>query len=149
MYNVSIPDISREELLARYAHIKPIVEIEGKKYFLRDFTEKELASVSCFRDIEALKKEPVGEEFFLADFQCDITCIHTYEFPQIFEPKIAEILAQIPDSEVPYVDAFEVLEPHRVAEESRKNQAIFDHGFHVSKVRLYTSRKNLKIIYAP
>ena len=40
MYNVSIPEISKEELRARYKRIKPIVEIEGKKYFLRDFTEE-------------------------------------------------------------------------------------------------------------
>ena len=31
MYNVSIPEISREELLARYEHIKPIVDIGGTK----------------------------------------------------------------------------------------------------------------------
>ena len=46
MYNVSIPEISRKELVARYERIKPIVEIEGKKYFLREFTEDDLISKS-------------------------------------------------------------------------------------------------------
>ena len=55
MYNVSIPEISKEELVARYERIKPVVKYDQKKYFLTDFTEEELKYLVKFKTIKHRK----------------------------------------------------------------------------------------------
>ena len=62
-----------------------------------------------------------------------------------FKPSIAEVLAQIPDGQVDFVDAFEIIEFPQVDNELIRNKIVFDNGYHISKVRLYTSRKNPKV----
>ena len=62
MYNVSIPDISDEELLRRYQKIKPIVEVECVKYFLREFSKEELKNQSYINEVE---KNIVKNDYFL------------------------------------------------------------------------------------
>ena len=145
MYNVSIPEISREELLARYKRIKPIVEISGTKHFLRDYTEEELTGESYLWNLEANKREPVDTELYVAQEDWDFECIHTYGYYGFFKPSIAEVLAQIPEHEVPFVDAFEIVEYPKSSADFSKNKIVFDNGFHISKVRLYTSYNNPKV----
>lgn len=142
MYNVSIPKISKEELLERYKRIKPIVEIEGKKYFLREFTESELTGISYIWNCNENKKEPVDMSLYVTRPEEIFECIHKYGMPCFFKPSIAEVLAQIPESEIRYVDAFEIIEYPMTASDFEKNKIVFDNGFHISKVQLYTSRKN-------
>ena len=142
MYKVSIPDISKEELLARYKRIKPIVEIDGKKYFLREFTEKELTDVSYIWNAAEDKRELVDMSQYVPRLECDFECIHEYGHYALFKPSIAEVLAQIPERELKYVDAFEIIESPKTSEDFNKNKIVFDNGFHISKVRLYTSKYN-------
>lgn len=142
MYNVSIPEISKKELLARYKRIKPIVEIEGKKYFLREFTESELTDISYIWNKHEDKREEVNMDLYIPCVMKDFECIHTYGYPGLFKPSIAEVLAQIPQHEVQFIDAFEIVEFPSTASDFAKNQIVFDNGFHISKVRLYTSQNN-------
>ena len=143
MYNVSIPEISREELLKRYQKIKPIVEMNGVKYHLREFTEEELTNISYIAEVKKDITESVNMEEFIPRKKCDFECIHKYGNPMFFKPSIAEVLAQIPDWKVKFVDAFEIIEfPQVLDNELRKNKVVFDNGYHISMVRLYTSKKN-------
>lgn len=144
MYNVSIPEISKEELLARYKRIKPIVEIEGKKYFLREFKESELTGISYIWNKNEDKREAVDMDLFVPCVMKDFECIHAYGYPGLFKPSIAEVLAQIPEFDVPFIDAFEIIKSP-TASDFAKNQIVFNNGFHISKVRLYTSRDNPKV----
>lgn len=145
MYNVSIPEISKEELLARYERIKPIVEIGGVKYFLRDFTEKELTEISYIYDKEKDKREKVDMDLYVAQEDLDFECIHKYGYPGFFKPSIAEVLAQIPEDEIPFVDAFEIINEPKTSDDFHKNKIVFNSGFHISIVRLYVSRNNPKM----
>jgi len=145
MYNVSIPEISREELLARYERIKPIVEIGEDKYFLRDFTEEELTGKSYIWYKEKDKSEKVDMELYVAREDLDFECIHKYGYPGLFKPSIAEVLAQIPEDEIPFVDAFEIINEPKTSDDFYKNKIVFDSGFHISTVRLYVSRTNPKV----
>ena len=145
MYKVSIPDISKEELLARYKRIKPIVEIEGKKYFLREFTEEELSGISYIWDVAKDKRELVNMNEYAPRWCRDFECIHKYGYHGLFKPSIAEVLAQIPELDLDYVDAFEIIEWPKTAEDFSKNKIVFDNGFHISKVRLYTKRSNPEV----
>ena len=141
MYNVSIPAISKEELLARYKQIKPIVEMDGKKYFLREFTEEELITKSYIATLQEDKRELVDMSLYEPWVQMDFECIHSYGYPGCFKPNIAEVLAQIEEMDVKYVDAFEIIE-YPTLNSSAKNKIVFDQGYHISKVRLYASRNN-------
>ena len=145
MYKVSIPEISREELLARYNRIKPIVEIGGTKYFLRNFTEEELTGISYLWDKVEDKRTPVDMSLYVPKPNRDFECIHKYGYYGLFKPSIAEVLAQIPELDLPFIDAFEIIEEPRTTEDFYKNKIVFENGFHISKVRLYVSRNNPKV----
>ena len=145
MYNVSIPDISDEELLRRYQKIKPIVEVGGVKYFLREFSKNELKNQSYINEVEKDIVKKVNMRLFVPCIGQDFECIHKYGHPMFFKPSIAEVLAQIPDGQVDFVDAFEIIEFPQVDNELIRNKIVFDNGYHISMVRLYTSRKNPKV----
>ncbi len=145
MYNVSIPDISDEELLRRYQKIKPIVEVGGVKYFLREFSKKELKNQSYINEVEKDIVKKVNMRLFVPCIGQDFECIHKYGHPMFFKPSIAEVLAQIPEGQVDFVDAFEIIEFPQVDNELIINKIVFDNGYHISMVRLYTSRKNPKV----
>ena len=142
MYIVSIPEISDEELNERYQNIRPIIEYNGKKYHLRDFTEKELRKLSYVYDTALNITDPVDMSLFVTRPDLEFECIHTFGYYGFFKPTIAEVLAQIPESVIPYVDAFEIIRTPSCWEDFVKNKIIFDNGYHVSTVRLYTSRNN-------
>lgn len=137
MYNISIPEISREELLARYERIKPIVKIEEKKYFLRKFNEEELTGISYLYKKEENKGELVDITKYSPMPQYDFECIHKYGHPILFKPSIAEVLAQIPNLVLEDVCAFEIIEEPETEDDLCKNKNAFANGFHTSKIRLY------------
>lgn len=148
MYKVSIPEISKEELMARYKRIKPIVEIDGKKHFIRKYTEEELTNNSYIWNADTDKREHVDMNLYYPMTEWDFECIHGYGYPGFFKPSIAEVLAQIPEMNVPFVDAFEIIEYPKTAADFSKNKIVFDNGFHISKVRLYIRKDNPKVHFS-
>lgn len=139
MYIVKIPKITDEELLKRYAKIKPIVDIGGKKYFLREFTLKELRSFSYIWKKDEDKTQEVNMEEYVSIGE-DFECLHTYGYYGLFKPSIAEVLSQIKDIDVELVDAFEIIKSPETMEDFGKNINAFNQGFHSSIVRLYNKR---------
>lgn len=139
MYKVSIPKISKEELLARYQRIKPIVDIDGIKYFIREFKEDELRKISYLWNKDEDKREVVDMDQYVQTGE-DFECIHAYGYYALFKPSIEEVLAQIPKSYIDYVDAFEIIDYPRTSKDFNKNRIVFDNGFHISTVRLYRKR---------
>jgi len=139
MYNVSIPEITDEELRTRYERIKPIVEIEGKKYLLRNFAD--LRNVSYIWNVHQDKREEINIDEYIALEEHDFECIHEYGYYGFFKPSIAEVLAQIPSDLANIVDLFEIIEKPEIAEDFSKNKIIFENGYHISKVRLYVKKK--------
>lgn len=137
MYNVSIPKITDEELLKRYEKIKPIVTIGEEKYFLRDFTLKELRGRSYIGDVDNDKTVPVDMDRYVVIEDGDFECLHTYGYYGFFKPSIAEVLAQIKELDIGIVDAFEIIDSPKTASDFYKNKNAFDQGYHTSTVRLY------------
>lgn len=137
MYKISIPEISKEDLLARYDQIKPVVKYDQKKYFLTDFTKEELTKCSYLWMI----KERLGEELDITKYspmpEYDFECIHKYGAPNFFKPSIAEVLAQISDSVIDEVCGFEIVQKPESEVDLYRNKIAFDNGFHTSIVRLY------------
>ena len=137
MYHVSIPKISKEDLMSRYQRIKPIVEINGIKYFMRDFTEQELTGISYIGNVNEDKREAVDMNKYKPLTDLDFECLHKYGYYGIFKPSIAEVLAQIEERYLDSVCAFEIIESPSTAKDINRNEIIFNNGFHISKVRLY------------
>ena len=146
MYNVSIPEISKEEIVERYKKIKPVIQVGKVKYFLREFAEEELFNKMFICDFEKRKAGKVKAEEFIPCKE-EFECIHKYVSPMVFKPSIAEVLAQIPESQVNFVDAFEIIDYPAYGEEFVQNKVVFDNGYHISLVRLYTSRDNPKVCF--
>lgn len=138
MKNMSIPEISHEELVARYQKIKPIVEIDNEKYFLREFPVEKLSKLIYTWSIFEDGIKPVNLNTYIPIENSDFECLHTYEYPKYFSPTIAEVLAQIPEKYLSIASAFEMIDSPKTAEDFAKHQKELDNGFHVSTIRLYS-----------
>lgn len=140
MFEVSIPEISDEEMLKRYQKIKPVVTVDGKLYYLRDFTLDEIRGISYLWEIEKNLGKEVGENELDVWENHDFSCIHGYGYYGFFKPSIGEVLSQIEEFEVPFIKAFEIIRSPQTAEDFYENSLthiILDKGYHVSTVRLY------------
>lgn len=122
MPDISIPEITDEELQKRYESIKPVVMVKGNWYYLRkQIDEDEL------------------EEWKGKDFRY----LHTFGHPLLFKPSIAEVLAQIKECDIPKVKAFEIIEyPHNISnvEQDSFSLVALKAGYYVSVVRLYKEK---------
>ncbi len=138
MKKISIPIISDEELMRRYLKIKPVADVHGTKYWLRDYSLKEMKDTSYFWTIIPDKREPVGEQLS-NHTHYDFECFHRCGFPGFFKPSIAEVLAQIPEDIFEHysIDAFEIIQRPTCADDLNRYKDATKQGFHVSTVRLY------------
>ena len=103
MYIVKIPELKEGELMKRYQKVKPIVEVEGKKHFLRDLTEKELINLPYTLEVSKILADTVNMEEYIPivkTLKCICKCT---EGERYFTPKVQEILAQIPEHTLPFV----------------------------------------------
>lgn len=145
MFNVSIPKISDEEMKERYEQIKPVVTVDGKLHYLREFTFEELTGINYLWDLDKNVREEVGEGELEVLEGRDFVCLHRYGYYEgCLRPCIGDVLSQIEEYDLPFVKAFEVIESPETAEDFYKNgftSIAFDNGYHVSTVRLYREKK--------
>lgn len=62
MFKMSIPKISDEEMMKRYEHIKPVITVNGKLHYFREYTLEELSNISYLFNHEKDVREEVGED---------------------------------------------------------------------------------------
>lgn len=144
MFEVSIPKISDEEMKKRYAQIKPVITVNGKLHYFREFTFDELSSISYLSNCDKDVREEVGENELEILEGRDFVCLHSYDYYGFFKPSIGEVLAQIKECDLPFVKAFEIIEQPKTAADFYKDSfthIAFDTGYHVSIVRLYGEKK--------
>ena len=144
MFNVSIPKISDEEMQKRYEHIKPVITVNGKLHYFREFTLKELSDISYLWDSNEDVREEVGENDLEILEGRDFVCLHAYGYPGFFKPSIGEVLSQIKERDVSLIKAFEIIESPKTADDFHKDSftsIAFDNGYHVSTVRLYGEKR--------
>lgn len=147
MFNVSIPKISNEELEKRYEQIKPVVTVDGKLHYFREFTSKELRNRSYLWDSDEDVREEVGENELEILEGRDFVCLHAYGYYGLFKPSIGEVLSQIKEQDVPFIKAFEIIQYPVTASDFYKDSftsIAFNNGYHVSTVRLYKEKDNTK-----
>lgn len=138
MKELSIPVISDEELMRRYLKIKPVTNVNGKKYWLRNYSIDEMRNASFLPKRIADISTPVGEALS-NHTHYDFHCLHTFGYPGFFKPSVAEVLAQIPQDvyEQYVIDAFEIIDIPTSVDDLNKFWNATKQGFHVSVVRLY------------
>ena len=138
MKQLSIPQITDEELMRRYLKIKPIAEVGDGKYWLKDYSIDEMRNTSYFWSLFPDKREPVGEKLYYHDYH-EFECLHSFGFHGFFKPSVAEVLAQIPEDCLKHftIDAFEIIGKPTGSDDLNKYREALEQGFHVSVVRLY------------
>lgn len=144
MFKMSIPKISKEEMKKRYEQIKPVITVNGKLHYLREFTIEELSGISYLWNCDEDVREEVKENELEVLEGRDFVCLHSYGYYGLFKPSIDEVLSQIKEYDIPLINAFEIIESPKTAADFCKDSftsIAFDNGYHVSTVRLYTKKK--------
>lgn len=143
MFKVSIPKISEEEMRKRYKQIRPVIKVNGKLHYFREYTFEEISSMSFFWNSNIDVLEEVCEDELEVLEDRDFFCLHDYWNPIFFQPNISEVLAQIKEDILPLVKAFEIIKSPRTSSDFYKDSfttIAFDNGYHVSTVRLYKAK---------
>lgn len=143
MFEVSIPKISDEEIKERYKQIKPVITVNGKLHYFREFSFEEISGKNYLWNKDEDVRDEVGEnELEVLDGK-DFVCLHNYGCSEFFKPHICEVLSQINAHVLPFVKAFEIIESPKTANDFYKDSftsIAFDNGYHVSTVRLYREK---------
>jgi hypothetical protein len=71
----------------------------------------------------------------------DITTYHTWGYYGFFKPSIAEIIAQIPESLLSDVIAFEIVDYPKDADDLNRQWDIVNEGYHQAITRLYARKR--------
>ena len=140
MFKVSIPEITDEELARRYKQIKPIIKVNGRWHYLKEYSIKELKISSYIWNIENDIREIVEPETLEALPGKDFSCLHKLGDCGFFYPTVGEVLAQIKRGDVKLVKAFEIIKAPKDkinVERDRLEVIALKNGYHVSTVRLY------------
>ena len=146
MFKVSIPEISDEEIIKRYEHIKPVIRKKGKLYYLREFTLSEIKDESYLKNSDENLREEVGKDELVVFKDNDFACLHSYGCCKFFMPSIGEILAQIDGTYIPSLKAFEIIKYPKTESDFYKDSfsyIAFKNGYHVSTVRLYFEKSKI------
>lgn len=144
MFEVSIPKISDEEMMKRYKQIKPVITVNGKLHYFREFTLEELSGISYLWNRHEDVREEVGEDELEVLEGRDFVCLHSYRYYGFFKPSVGEVLFQIKEYDLPFIKAFEIIESPQTAADFHKDSftsIAFDNGYHVSTVRLYGEKR--------
>ena len=144
MFEVSIPKISDEEMMKRYKQIKPVITVNGKLHYFREYTLEELSNMSYFFNRHEDVREEVGEDELEVLEGRDFVCLHSYGYYGLFKPSVGEVLSQIKEYDLPFIKAFEIIESPQTSADFHKDSftsIAFDNGYHVSTVRLYGKKR--------
>lgn len=138
-HRIILPEISDDELLARYRRIKPIVNEEELYYYLKIFNLDQIRDMSYLWSAHEDKRELVDMASFktIAEF----SCYHSYGYYGLFKPSIAEVLQQFPDDVLSEANAFYMFEKPSTMHDLNEQWDIVDAGCQRSKVRALVLKK--------
>lgn len=88
MFKVSIPKISDEEMKKRYEQIKPVITVNGKLHYFREYTLEELSNMSYFFNRDEDVREEVGEDELEVLEGRDFVCLHGWAYYGLFSSRV-------------------------------------------------------------
>ena len=129
---LEIPTISRERVISLVETIHPVVNENGKLWYIAPADPWRIAFTwSPKLRNEATDLEPITT----------ITTLHSWAFYGFFKPSIAEVMAFLPDNAVEIgIVAFSVDGPETV-DDLGKHQDALEAGFHVAETTLYRRKQ--------
>ena len=137
---LTVPKLEDEELLRRYNRVKPVVEHNGKKYFIREYDLEDLKNRSFIWFLDEDLEEEVNSGMLVPIAHADMHCLH--DSSEItFRPTVGEVLAQIPRQTISKADAFEIVQfPDNTGKKPLSGFEAIAHenGYMLSVVRFYT-----------
>lgn len=124
------PQISDERILELYNKIKPLVNVNNRKFLIREFVLNEIKQTAYLEKIKENITECINDNELepIKDF----SCYHTISSNGNFRPTIGQILSQIPYSLVKQSSVFEIVEAPKIVTDINETEK-----YHMSKVRLY------------
>lgn len=128
---IGIPEISDEELNRRLKRIKPVVEFDGVKRYIRRCHPRNVAYTWD------AKPARVADDIRPLE---TVTTYHTFGYHGFFKPSVAEVASQIPERLLESVVAFEIIKRPQTAEDLNLEQRALNKGFHVATTQLYARK---------
>ncbi len=139
-----IPVISDERLLELYKRIRPVRKnMMGDLCWLRIYSLKELKQRSFIWDAKDILDVRVNDTGVRLRPITTFRCLHAYSAPGMFAPKVADVLAQIPDSLIDSTFAFQMIEMPKMTGEFCQDEfakQAFKEGYHTSVIELYAMK---------
>lgn len=129
---IQIPEITDERLKELMDQIKPVIEFDGAKHYIRKCHPRNEAYTWDAK--KAAKAPPLKEV-------ASIRTYHRYGHPSMFKPSIAEVLAQVadqvPEEALADIIAFEIVKRPMEAKDLNEEKRALNAGFHVATTVLY------------
>lgn len=126
----------REEIARWYETIKPIVFIRGIPVYMKNLTPKDLIGYSYI--MLANEKDHENKvDFNQLSILADVKMIHKYNNQRLFQPSVADVIAQIPKHLLSRTVGFNIVYSPRTSEDLKIFKDEFNEGYHVSVIRLY------------
>lgn len=125
---IQIPEITDERLNELLARIKPVIEFDGVKHYIKKCHPRNVAYTW-----DAKKATPAPPLREIAT----IRTYHTYGYHGFFKPSIAEVIAQIPAEHIDQVTEFEIVKRPMEAKDLNEEKRALNAGFHVATTVLY------------
>lgn len=125
---IQIPEISDERLNELAGRIKPVIEFNGVKHYIKPCHLRTTAYTwDAKKRAPAPALKPIRE----------IRTYHTWGHYSMFKPSIAEVIAQIPADVIDQVTEFEIVQRPQEAKDLNEEKRALDAGFHVATTVLY------------
>ena len=137
--SIVLPHITDYELLERYMKIKPIVSYQEAYYYLKKFNVDKIRNQSYIWNLEKDIRGIV--DMTGAKTVAEFTCYHTYGYPGLFKPSIAEVLQQFPDNALEEANAFYISSYPKDANDLNLQSEILYAGCHQSTVKALRLKK--------
>lgn len=132
---IEIPKLSKEELIALYKKIKPMITYYGEKYLLKEYNYDQLLNIAYTMDFPR-NKGTLVDPYNLKEVE-EFPCLHTWGHYSFFKPTIAEVLSQLPELSKEEANVFEIVESPNTANDLNMYKELTEKGFQLSKVRTY------------
>jgi len=135
---MEIPFMSVAEVVKSYKTIRPITSFGSRPFFLQELSAEDLTEFS-FIHLEDSNRQEVDRNTI--SMVKEMNMLHKYTYHGFFQPTVSEVISQIPKELLKKVVAFEIIKQPGKDYDFKFYPKEFEAGFHVSMVRLYSTRE--------
>jgi len=135
---MELPFMSVAEIVKCYKTIRPITFFGNRPFFLQELSAEDLTEFSYIH-LEDSNRQEV--DMNTISMLREMNMLHKYTYHGFFQPTVGEVISQIPKELLRKVVAFEIIKQPGIDYDFKFHSKEFEAGFHVSTVRLYSTRE--------